>query len=128
MAFQQRKKDYLQRLIEEFFAKIQQYLNNGKKHTKEETEKMLSDGFQFFTDNFEVTRDNTPAQLFEKIPDFDLLEQYARFLLMEYEILESDGNRESLLKALDVVDYIDTADNTYSWERSVLREDILALL
>lgn len=128
MGFQQRKKDYLQRLIEEFFAKFQQLLNEGKASTKAETEKLLVDGFEFFTDNFDVKKEDSPIDLLVKIDDFDLLEQYAKLLMIEYQQLEEDGDKTSLIKALEIIDYLQTVDTTFSWERTILKEDILKLL
>lgn len=128
MGFQQRKKDYLQRLIEEFFAKFQQLLNEGKAPTRVETEKLLVDGFEFFKDNFEVKKEDSPVDLLVKIDDFDLLEQYAKLLMIEYQQLEEDGDKTSLIKALEIIDYLQTVDTTFSWERTILKEDILKLL
>ncbi len=60
----------------------------------------------------------------EKINDNDLLEQYAKLLMIEYDITNKK-DRGNLVKALDIIEYIQNADTTYSWERTVLREDLL---
>ncbi|NDW09967.1 hypothetical protein [Dysgonomonas sp. 520] len=128
MAFQQRKKDYLQRLIEEFFAKLHK-LTNEKEHISllEKTQLLVS-GFQFFYENFDIKLTDTANDILEKIGDYELSEQYARLLVVEYECLEEDGNKDSLSKALEIVEYLINTDTTYSWDRSVIREDILRLL
>lgn len=128
MGFQQRKKDYLQRLIEEFFAKLQVLINDGKSMDKPEIEKLLVESFNFFENNFNVKQTDTAEVVCNKVPDFDLLEQYAKLLLTEYQLLEEDGNSESLLKALDIIRYVIDGDSTYSWDRMVLEKDIERLL
>ena len=94
---QQRKKDYLIKLIEEF------------------------------SQNFNTTQSDTASELTDKIKDPDLLEQYAKLLLNKYNISDIKYIYQ-LHVALDIVTYIEASDNTYSWDRNILREDLLRLL
>lgn len=128
MGFQQRKKDYLQRLIEDFFAKFQQLLNEGKAPSHAETEALLVEGFEFFSTNFEINKNSSISEILSRLADFDLSEQYAKLLVIEYELMEEDGKKESLQKALEIIEYLQNTDTTFSWERTILREDILRLL
>lgn len=48
-------------------------------------------------------------------------------LMTEYE-LNDIKNSGSLLKALDIVEYLEKTDNVYSWDRTILKEDILRYL
>lgn len=128
MGFQQRKKDYLQRLIEEFFAKIHSLINGDKRIPRGEMELIIKDCFKFFDNNFEVTQTDSWKDVCEKVPDFELLEQYTNMLKLEYELLEEDGDKLSLEKAQDIIDYVIAADTSYSWQRMVLQQDIKRLL
>jgi hypothetical protein len=62
--------------------------------------------------------------LIEKISDYDLLQQYAKLLMTEYDLSENK-DREGLLKSLSILGYLESPDKTFSWERTVLKEDIL---
>lgn len=126
---QQRKKDYLQRLIEEFFKKLEVFINGSNDNNLSETEKksILADCFQFFSENFAVNKTDDVSQLAEKIDDINLLEQYAKILTIEYDITENK-DRSELEKALAITQYLEKTDSTYSWDRTVLREDILRRL
>lgn len=124
---QQRKKDYLQRIIEEFFAKLQEFENKGQKLSPLERKTILDDCYKFFADNFGVKQIDTTEQLAQKIDSVELFEQYAKLLLSEYEIAENK-DKSILFKALSIVEQLQDTDKTYSWERTVLREDILRLL
>lgn len=121
---QQRKKDYLQRLIEEFFKKLEQAVNEGEHISDSDKKALLTECFDFFSVNLGVSKENKAIEMIEKITEMDLLEQYAKLLMTEYDISENK-DRENLLKALHIVEYIQNIDKTYSWERTVLREDIL---
>ncbi|WP_165040406.1 hypothetical protein [Dysgonomonas sp. ZJ709] len=124
---QQRKKDYLQRIIEEFFAKLQEMDNNTERLSLPERRIILEGCYKFFADNFEVTKIDTAEELAEKIDSVELFEQYAKLLLNEYEITDNK-DKALLLKALSIVETLENTDTTYSWERTVLREDVLRLL
>ncbi|WP_165020492.1 hypothetical protein [Dysgonomonas sp. ZJ279] len=124
---QQREKDYLQRIIEEFFAKLQEMDNNTEGLSLPERRIILEDCYKFFADNFEVTKIDTVEQLAEKIDSVELFEQYAKLLLNEYEITDNK-DKALLLKAFSIVETLENTDTTYSWERTVLREDVLRLL
>lgn len=124
---QQRKKDYLQRLIEEFFKKLEELIN-GKRILKDEEKKsILNDCFRFFFDNFGTLKDDRAEKIIEKIEDSALLEQYARLLTMKYEITGLK-DKEELNIALSIIDYLQKTESAYSWDRTILREDILRLL
>lgn len=124
---QQRKKDFLQKLIEEFFSKFQELIRSSSNLTDSEKREFLDDGFRFFSVNFEVKQSDTVEVLIQRINDAELLQQYAKLLMLEHETAGSK-DVDSLYKALDIVEYLETTDKTYSWERTVLREDLLRLL
>lgn len=123
---QQRKKDYLQRLIEEFFSRLQELQNNVESGL-DERRRAMDDCFAFFSEQFSIRQTDSVSVIVEKINDYDLLEQYAKLLLTRYEIVDIK-NLEQLDVALDIVRYIEVADNTYSWDRTILREDLLRVL
>ena len=81
----------------------------------------------FFQSNFNTTQSDTASELTDKIKDPDLLEQYAKLLLNKYNISDIKYIYQ-LHVALDIVTYIEASDNTYSWDRNILREDLLRLL
>lgn len=124
---QQRKKDYLQRLIEEFFAKLQQLKQAQEETNTLEQKEIINDCLIFFQSNFNTKQSDTSAELADKIKDQDLLEQYAKLLLNKYNISDIKDVYQ-LHVALDIVEYIEAGDNTYSWDRTVLKEDLLRLL
>ncbi len=120
---QQRKKDYLQRLIEEFFKKLQHLLDGEQDWSDVEKRLLLDDCFDFFFTNLGVTKYEKVDVLFEKIADADLLEQYAKLLMIEYDIIKL--HKDGLKRSLAIVEYLHETDSTYSWDRVVLKEDIL---
>ncbi|NDV94163.1 hypothetical protein D0T84_04425 [Dysgonomonas sp. 521] len=121
---QQRKKDYLQRLIDEFFKKLQQVVSGDAQLGDAERQSLLQECFVFFSENFDVSGSENLPMLVEKISDGELLEQYAKALMLRYDISEQK-DRGDLYRALEIVEYIQDADKTYSWDRVVLREDLL---
>lgn len=121
---QQRKKDYLQRLIEEFFKKLDQMVNEETALDDSEKKALLNECFGFFSENLQVERADKVETLIEKISDNDLLEQYAKLLMTEYDLSENK-DREGLLKSLSILEYLERTDRTFSWERTVLKEDVL---
>lgn len=121
---QQRKKDFLQRLIEEFFKKLNQVVNGETHLTTDETESLLKECFGFFSENLGVSKADEIPVIIEKINDIELLEQYAKMLMAAYDI-SVEKDKGILLKALDIIDYLQNTDSTYSWSRIVLREDLL---
>lgn len=121
---QRRKKDFLQRLIEEFFKKLQQIVNEGQDLNPAERLQITGQCFDFFSTNFQVSRMDETMILVEKIGENELLQQYAQLLMTEYDML-GNKNRSELLKALSIIEYLESTDITYSWERTILREDIL---
>lgn len=124
---QERKKDYLQRLIENFFKKFADLLNSEGKLEPETRKKLLNDGFRFFFDNFDILSDDNEVDLAKKVGDYDLLEQYARLLMLKHEMTDFK-NQKDLKLALSIVEYIQKVDSTYSWDRTILREDLLRLI
>lgn len=124
---QQRKKDYLIKLIEEFFAKLQQLKQAQEGENPTEEKEIINDCMAFFQSNFNTTQSDTANELTDKIKDPDLLEQYAKLLLNKYNISDIKYIYQ-LHVALDIVTYIEASDNTYSWDRNILREDLLRLL
>ena len=124
---QQRKKDYLIKLIEEFFAKLQQLKQAQEGENPTEEKEIINDCMAFFLSNFNTTQSDTASELTDKIKDPDLLEQYAKLLLNKYNISDIKYIYQ-LHVALDIVTYIEASDNTYSWDRNILREDLLRLL
>jgi len=124
---QQRKKDYLQRLIEEFFGKIHVLQNRRQKEDSEEIKNILNNSFDFFSKNFDVKQSDTAETIVQKVGDLALLEQYAGILFYKHQAVDIK-EPDQLQTALDIIDYIEAVDKTYSWERTVLREDLLRLL
>lgn len=124
---QQRKKDYLIKLIEEFFGKLQQLKQAQEGENPTEEKEIINDCMAFFQSNFNTTQSDTANELADKIRDTDLLEQYAKLLLNKYNISDIKYIYQ-LHVALDIVTYIEASDNTYSWDRNILREDLLRLL
>ena len=123
----QRKKDYLQRIIEEFFAKLQELIANDSRQDTHAKKLILSDCFDFFFVNFDVKGSEEVKDIIEKIGDTELLEQYAKLLVVDYQLADT-RNKESLLNALSIVEYLQDTNTVYSWERIVIREDALLLL
>lgn len=121
---QQRRKDFLMRLLEEFMKKLQQLTDNREKMSNSEQKAILEECFAFFSSNFQASITDESKILIEKINDRDLLEQYPRLLMAQFDLSEKP-EREILLKALSLVEYLQNTDATYSWDREVLREDIL---
>lgn len=124
---QQRKKDYLIKLIEEFFAKLQQLKQAQEGENPTEEKEIINDCMAFFQSNFNTTQSDTASELTDKIKDTDLLEQYAKLLLNKYNLSDIKYIYQ-LHVALDIVTCIEASDNTYSWDRNILREDLLRLL
>lgn len=124
---QQRKKDYLQKLIEDFFSKLHELRDSKSKNDLAEQKQILIDCFYFFSENFEIQQSDDANILVQKITDADLLEQYAKLLLTRYEIVDIKDVIQ-LHTALDIVKYLEVSSMTYSWERTVLKEDLLRLL
>lgn len=126
---QQRKKDYLQRLIEDFFSKLQELTNEKNNKDSKSTEKKLivSECFSLFHADFNISQEDSASMIITKVNDFDLVEQYAELLKAKYEISDIKEIYQ-LHIALDLIEYIDVTDRTYSWKRTILKEDILRLL
>ncbi len=124
---QQRKKDFLQRLIEEFFAKFHELIKSSTHLPLSEKRELLNEGFNFFYTNLDINQSDDAETLIRKIEDFNLLEHYSKLMLFRYEF--TDIKEPGLLDvALEIVNYLEVADKTYSWDRSVLKEDLLRLL
>ncbi|MDR1501528.1 MAG: hypothetical protein LBT43_03620 [Prevotella sp.] len=121
---QQRRKDFLMRLLEEFMKKLQQLTDNREKLSDSEQKDILNECFTFFSTNFRTSITDDSDILIEKINDRDLLEQYPKLLMMQYDLSE-EGNKADLQKALVLIEYLQNTDVSYSWDRVVLREDIL---
>ncbi|PXV68099.1 hypothetical protein CLV62_102131 [Dysgonomonas alginatilytica] len=126
---QQRKKDYLQRLIEDFFARLHELIDAKKDLESVSTEKkrLIKECFFLFNNDFNISQEDSAETITIKIGDNDLIEQYAKLLLTKYEI--SDIKEAYQLHiALDLIEYLEATDKTYSWNRTILKEDILRLL
>lgn len=124
---QQRKKDYLQRLIEEFFSKYHELINGASPANPEEKKELLDSALKYFTTDLGVRQTDSAQSLIEKIGDIDLLQHYAKLLLIKYETVDIKEPAQ-LQTALEIVSYIEAADKTFSWDRTALREDLLRLL
>ncbi len=126
---QQRKKDYLQRLLEEFFAKLHELANENKNSDSNSDEKkhIVSECLFLFNTDFNISQEDPAETIVIKIGDNDLIEQYAKLLQTKYEITDIKEVYQ-LHIALDMVEYLEATDTTYSWNRAVLKEDILRLL
>jgi len=121
---QQRKKDYLIRLLEELMKSIHKLVDKRENLSLEEKEEALGNAFSFFVDNFDISLDDNAETICEKVPDADLLHQYANLLLIESDI-KNCPDKNKLHKALQILEYLESTDDTYVWDRVVLKEDIL---
>jgi len=122
-----RKKDYFQRIIEEFFMKLHKLMNKTSVYDKEESRVLINDCFKFFNDYFEVDRSDSPQEVISKVEYHELIEQYAKLLYTEYTLLDIKYI-ENLSVALYLIEFLQRADSNYSWDRTILREDILRLI
>lgn len=123
---QLRKKDYLQRIIEEFFSKIYDVIN-GKNLNRDEAMNQLQKCFDLFRSNFDIKITDQAKTIVSKMSDVSLLDQYAQLLVLKYQLLDIKEVDE-LETALNIINYIDVTDRSYSWNRSILKQDILRLL
>ena len=124
MTLQQRKKDYLMRLLEELMKTMQKLIDKRDDLSIPEKESILNDAFEFYHVNLDVTDSDTYTQVVEKIADTDLLDHYINLLYMKSDISGST-DKVQLTKALAIIEYLEQTNTTYSWERTVLKEDIL---
>ncbi|MFV0329787.1 MAG: hypothetical protein ACK5M3_07570, partial [Dysgonomonas sp.] len=104
--------------------KLDQMVNKETALDDSEKKALLDECFGFFSENLQVEKDDKIEILIEKISDNDLLQQYAKLLMTEYDLSENK-DREGLLKSLSILEYMEGTDKTFSWERTVLKEDIL---
>lgn len=124
---QQRKKDYLQRLIEEFFSKFYELVNETGKIDSKEKKELLKEGIDFYVQHFDTKQEDSAEVLIEKIQDVALLENYAKLLLIKNQVVDIKDSVQ-LYVALDIIKYLEDTDKTYSWDRTTLREDLLRIL
>lgn len=124
---QHKKKDYLIRLIEELFKKLFQLLDRDTNVPAEEKLSVIKEIHTFFHETFNIDSSDNTEILINKISDIELLDHYAKTFIMEYEI-STAKTENTLLTALEIIEYLQNADSTYSWERTIMREDILRLL
>lgn len=124
---QHKKKDYLLRLIEELFKKLFQLLDKDTNVSTEEKLTVIKEIHTFFRETFNITPSDNTETLIDKISDVELLDHYIKTLVMEYEI-SAIKTENTLLTALEMIEYLQNVDSTYSWERTIMREDILRLL
>ena len=122
-----RKKDYFQRILEEFFMRLNKLINRDSDSDTETSRTLLNDCFTFFKENFEVERSDSREEIIDKIKYQELIEQYARLLYTEYTILDIKY-KENLFDALYLIEFLQRADSDYSWDRTILREDILRVI
>lgn len=124
---QHTRKDYLQRLIEEFFAGFHDLLSENPDLNPEERKVLLMNGLSFFSKNLDVSQSDQSETLVKKIKDHDLLEQYARLLYLKFTITDIKES-EQLQTALEIIRYLEKTSTDYSWGRTILKEDLLHLL
>lgn len=126
---QQRKKDYLQRLIEDFFVNLQELIDANKdpKSVSIEKRQLLNECLALFNNDFNISQNDSTETIIIKIRDNYLIEQYAKLLQTKYEITDIKEIYQ-LHIALDLIEYLEATDTTYSWNRTILKEDILRLL
>lgn len=122
-----RKKDYFQRILEEFFRRLHDLINKSPDDNGEDKRNLINDAFGFFSENFDVHKSDSMDDVMKKIGYNELIEQYARLLYTEYTIVDIKY-KENLLSALYLVEYLQRTDLSFSWERTILREDILRLI
>lgn len=123
-----RKKDYFQRILEEFFEKLRILINKWEAHAdNKELRNSINDCYKFFADYFEVTKSDSPNEIIRKVEYEELIEQYARLLFTEYTTLDIK-HESNLSDALYLVEYLQKTDSAFSWDRTILREDILRVM
>lgn len=123
-----RKKDYFQRILEEFFEKLRILINKREAHAdNKELRNSINDCYKFFADYFEVTKSDSPNEIIRKVEYEELIEQYARLLFTEYTTLDIK-HESNLSDALYLVEYLQKTDSAFSWDRTILREDILRVM
>lgn len=123
----QRKEDYLQILIEEFAYRLRIYVESLKKEDLEQVKETLNTCLTGFVINFDTNQSDMAEDIIRKIRDIRLLEEYAKILLNKYELTDMKEPYQ-LHVALDIVEYLNIYDNTYSWDRNILKQDLLRLL
>lgn len=123
---QLRKDDYIQRIIQEFFAKLHR-LTDKLEVSDSDKRAVLNECFDLYREYYHVDRSDSVIEIMNTLSHYELIEQYAWLLVREYEMVDIKY-RENLTKSLSLIEYLDRADLTYSWSRSILREDILRLL
>ena len=123
---QQQVKYYLLRLIQEFFKKLQLLMEKGSKVNEAEKLSIINDCHAFFSNSFAVSDTDNTEIIIEKVKDKDLLDLYVKLLLTEFEV--TSRNKEKLSIVLELIEYLQNTDATFSWERTILREDILRIL
>ncbi|WP_221411498.1 hypothetical protein [Dysgonomonas sp. 216] len=92
-----------------------------------EKEETMNKILVFYKSSFDVNDNDTTQQILEKLPAIYFIEEYSKLLF--YRHGASDKKDKGMLhKALELVQYLNSADKTYSWDRAVLEQDILRLL
>lgn len=117
-----RRKDYLLTMIEELGKLISKLFSKAEDVSMKRDS--LEKGFSFYSDNFGITGGTDVDEILEKLPTFYFIEEYAKLLFYKYQLLDVKYEGD-LHKALSLIIFLNKADNSYSWDRMLLREDIL---
>jgi len=121
------KEDFLMKLILDFMEKFNRFISGKEDPDPFTVRENLNVCFNFYDEKFDIKTSASEKEILEKLPAIFFIEEYAVLLKHKYELDESK-NINDLEKALYLVDYVSEKDKTYSWEREVLRQDILRLL
>jgi len=121
-----RKKDYLMNLLEQLLKHMSLLIDKQPKDPLQ-TAQALENSFAFYKDNFGVQQSDSVKEILEKLPAIYFIDEYAKLLVFDYN-LSGNPKKESLEKALELLNYLQYADKTYSWDREALKQDILRLL
>ncbi|MCE2616513.1 MAG: hypothetical protein ACTTKN_04100 [Phocaeicola sp.] len=125
------ERDYIMRLIRQFFAAVSLFLSKKGKQNDMEVIHDLYNTYVGPYDFYHISTLDDVMQSFEKYPEnerLDRMEMLAELYFQEAD-LKSEPIREDLLnKAYDLFSFIDNQSRTYSLQRKNRIQDIIKQL
>lgn len=125
------ERDYIMRLIRQFFAAISMFLS---KKGKQDDMEVIHDLYETYVgpyDFYHISTLNEVMKSFEEYPEnerLDRMEMLAELYFQEAD-LKSEPMREDLLnRAYDLFSFIDNQSRTYSFQRKDRIQDIIKQL
>lgn len=125
------QRDYILRLIREFFAALARMLEKKEVEDRREAIKQM---YEQFVGPYSLFHDATTAEVMDKLSEIDEEHRMAKIeMLAELYYAEADTvgqpERDFLLgKAFDLFEYIDRHGKTYSFDRMQKMSRIRSLL